>query len=191
MQESESTDDEHVVLSKAQSLLVLVILLFFAFREQPQIDVRSEARLLIKVWEVKNRLAVTGLYMDEELVSSLPDWRRWALVSAKRRTILAFHHLEYAWSLLNGYPPLTCSELGPLPAPSPGHVWRETDECTWSLLYDEWLHQWSDGIYKMHEFFSIQRGQPLDRRSEMWLAEADDYGMMLMAEGEPVLSTCH
>lgn len=36
----------------------------------------------------------------------------------------------------------------------------------------------------MVEFFHIKAGEPLDARSEAWLAEADELGVMLMAEGK-------
>lgn len=114
----------------------------------------------------------------------LPPWKAWTLFSAKRRTILCLNHLEWAWSLLHGYPVLTCFELGPLPAPAAGHLWRETDEGKWRRLYGDWLHQWKDGGYLMVEFFHIKAGEPLDARSEAWLAEADELGVMLMAEGK-------
>jgi hypothetical protein len=39
----------------------------------------------------------------------------------------------------------------------------------------------------MAEFFGINPSGNLDPRSEMWLAEADDFGMILMAEGKSPL----
>lgn len=144
-----------------------------------------DAQLLIEMWDVKERLASTGLLLDQEIAHTLPPWKEWARVSSKRRTILGLHHLEWAWSLLHGYPLLTCFELGPLPAPAPQYLWREWDEPTWGGLYAEWLRQWKEGSYKMNELFQICPGGSLSVRSEMWLSEVDEFGMVLMAQGKP------
>ena len=93
------------------------------------------------------------------------------LTEAKRRTIQSLNHLEWAWSVLNGYPVLTCFELGPLPAPAASQLWRASDEKAWTDLYIEWLWRWKDGSYKMVEFFYIEPKGQLDRRSELWLSE--------------------
>jgi hypothetical protein len=178
-----STYNDADLLAAAQSLLLLLIILFFGLDDAPRLERPADARLLVDAWEVKHRLAATGLFLDYEADHAMPPWPRWAAVSARRRTILAMHHLEYSWSLLHGYPVLTCFELGPLPAPAPGYLWREADERCWESLYEGWLRQWKDGSYSMVEFFHINPGGALDSRSEMWLAEADEFGMMLMAEG--------
>jgi hypothetical protein len=141
-----------------------------------------DAQLLIEMWDVKHRLAESGLFLDEEVNHTLPCWDKWAIVSAKRRTILGLHHLEWAWSQLHGYPILTCFELAPLPAPAAGCLWREKDEKEWIGRYRWWLSRWKEGSYKMAELFYIEPGWNLDVRGEMWLAEVDEFGMMLMAE---------
>lgn len=79
---------------------------------------------------------------------------------------------------------LTCFELGPLPAPSPGFLWREEDEARWRDRYGEWLRRWQTGSYKMEELFRAGSGDGLGVRGEMWLAEADEFGMMVMAESK-------
>ena len=75
-------------------------------------------------------------------------------------------------------------ELGPLPVPAPGYLWQEKDEKRWRQQYDVWLDRWKSGFYRMEELFWIKPGCYMDERSEMWLAEVDEYGMLLMAEGE-------
>ncbi|KPM42971.1 hypothetical protein AK830_g3546 [Neonectria ditissima] len=176
------TYNETDILAAAQSLLVLLVILLLCVRQGPVVVHPADAQLLIDVWDVKQHLAATGLFLEQESDHALPAWEQWAIVSAKRRTILGLHHLEWAWSVLHGYPTLTCFELGPLPAPAARYLWRETDEETWARLYHTWLRQWKDGSYKMGEFFDINPGADLDARGEMWLAEADEFGMMLMAE---------
>lgn len=146
----------------------------------------ADAQLLVRMWDVKEQLSRTGLLLDQEVAHTVPpSWKQWALVAAKRKTIHSFHHVEWAWSVLHGYPVLTCFELAPLPAAPPRYLWQEADdESRWRRLYVDWLAQWKGGFYRMMEFFHINPDGPLDPRSELWLAEADEYGMMIMAEGK-------
>ena len=163
---------------------MMVIMLFFGMAPST-LPHPADAELLVQIWDVKHHLSKTGLLLDQETTHTTPPWREWAIVAAKRRTIHSFHHVEWAWSLLHGYPVLTCFELGPLPAPPAKYLWQETDERRWRDLYAGWLRQWDGGYYKMMEFFHINPGGDLDTRSEMWLAEADEYGMIVMAQGKP------
>lgn len=182
--------DDMALLAAGQSLLILMIILLFCFQDQDTeiaVSDPTAAEIIVSVWAVKHKLAMTGLFLDSELGDRQPAWKDWAMVSARRRTVLSLHHLEWAWSLLRGYPTLTCFELGPLPAPEPGYLWRETDEQTWQRQYRDWLGLWKDGSYKIAELFYINAGEPLSVRAEMWLAEADEFGMMLMAEGIQIL----
>jgi hypothetical protein len=151
----------------------------------------ADAQLLVRMWDVKEQLSRTGLLLDQEVAHTVPpSWKQWALVAAKRKTIHSFHHVEWAWSLLHGYPVLTCFELAPLPAPPPRYLWQADDESQWRSLYVDWLAQWKGGFYRMMEFFHINPGGELDARSELWLAEADEYGMMIMAEGKHTFPFC-
>ncbi|KAH7045184.1 hypothetical protein B0J12DRAFT_152287 [Macrophomina phaseolina] len=161
-----------------------MVILFFGIDAAPPrgADEPTEAQIMVEAWDARNRLVTSGLFHPAELSHRLPDWREWAVVSAKRRTILCLNMLEWVWSLARGFPVLTCFELGPLPAPAAGYLWREGDEREWQRLYGEWLQQWKDGGYLMAEFFHIKAGKPLDVRSEAWLAEADELGVLFMAE---------
>lgn len=137
------------------------------------------------MWDVRRRLAWTGLFLEEELLHTTPSWKKWAIVSAKRRTILVLHHIEFAWSIKHGYPLLPCFELGPMPAPDAGYLWQAADEATWTARYGTWLQTWKDGgSCKMLELMEVGPGKALDVRTEMWLAEVDEFGMMLMAESK-------
>lgn len=178
-----SSYSEVTLLSATQSILILLIVLFFSSNAQSPLPDPEAAQLLIVMWEVKRRLAGTGLFLEQELNHTRPEWRDWALVSAKRRTILALHHLEWAWSVRHGYPELSCLELGPLPAPAAKYLWQEHHEQTWELLYETWLTQWKAGLYTLAETFPIRPGADLDIRTETWLAEADEFGLMIMGEG--------
>ncbi|KAM0263346.1 hypothetical protein ACHAQJ_001202 [Trichoderma viride] len=175
------------LLAAAQSMLILLIILFFGIGQSPALAHPIDAQLLIDMWDVKRRLASTGLFLEQESNHTLPSWKEWAIVSAKRRTILGLHHLEWAWSLRRGYPILTCFELGPFPAPAARYLWQNGQEKEWERLYKDWLRQWADGSYKMMELFRVNASKDsdaLDPRSELWLAEADEFGVMLMAESK-------
>ncbi|KAL7956804.1 hypothetical protein V8C34DRAFT_199032 [Trichoderma compactum] len=177
--------DAMELLAAAQSLLILLIILFFGIGNSPALAHPVDAQLLIDMWDVKHKLASTGLFLEQESNHTLPPWKEWAIVSAKRRTIISLHHLEFAWSLRSGYPILTCFELGPFPAPAAGYLWKSGREEEWQRLYNDWLKQWPEGSYKLMELFRVNgsnESDALDARSELWLAEADEYGMMLMAE---------
>ncbi|KAL7907080.1 hypothetical protein GGI35DRAFT_103180 [Trichoderma velutinum] len=177
------------LLAAAQSMLILLIILFFGIGPSPALAHPIDAQLLVDMWDVKHRLASTGLFLEEESHHTLPCWKEWAIVSAKRRTIIALHHLEFAWSLRFGYPILTCFEVGPFPAPAAGYLWQSDCEKDWERLYKDWLKQWAEGSYKMMELFQVNASKAsddLDPRSELWLAEADDFGLMLMAEANGI-----
>ena len=161
---------------------MMVIMIFFGMNASA-LSHPADAQLLVQIWDVKHHLSSTGLLLDQEVAHTLPSWRQWAMVAAKRRTIHSFHQVEWAWSLFHGYPVLTCFELGPLPAPSAKYLWQEANEARWRQLYADWLQLWKGGFYRMMEFFNINPGGELGSRSELWLAEADEYGMMVMAEG--------
>ncbi|KAF2159492.1 hypothetical protein M409DRAFT_29965 [Zasmidium cellare ATCC 36951] len=175
--------NESELLASSQSLLLLLTILFFDFGEMSILTKSASAQLLIEVWEAKRHLAATGLFLDEETQHRMPGWESWATVSAKRRTIMALHRLEYSWSLLNGYPIVMCWELNPLPAPAARYLWQARDEEAWVRLYSQWLQLWKDGTYKMHELLQFHAGGEMDDRSELWYAEADEFGLMLVAEG--------
>lgn len=170
-------------LAKAQSLLFLLTAVSFGFDSSASLPHADVTKILIEVWTAKEELAATGLFARSEIVHKAIDWHDWALVQAKRRTLLSLSHLEWAWSIQAGYPVLTCFELGPLYAPAAGYLWRETDEASWKQSYTAWLRRWNGEGYRMAEFFQIDPLKSLDERSEMWLAEADEFGVVLMAEG--------
>ncbi|KAK9379009.1 uncharacterized protein V2V93DRAFT_360832 [Kockiozyma suomiensis] len=182
-----SLADTPALLAASQAVLILLIILLFGFNT-PTTSVRSETQIILDAWAAKDRLTESGLMLDEFATDSTTlgvlSWQAWALTAAKRRTVLALHHVEWAWSLMRGYPVLSCFELGPLPAPDAGYLWRATDKDAWTSLYNDWLRKWAScgGRYRMAEIFSLDPIGPLSARTEMWLAEADEFGILLMAE---------
>jgi hypothetical protein len=188
--------DEMELLAALQAIVLLSIMLFFGMGDPRGPPPPHEAEIMIAIWDVKNSVANTGLFAAEEQQrghgAPPPPWRTWAAINAKQRTIVSSHQIEWAWSILHGYPPLSCFEMGPLPAPAPKRLWEATDETSWQRLYARWRRQWPEdddggGIFKMSEFLYSAPGVKLQRRAELWFGEADEFGMLLMAESKAVL----
>ncbi|CRG83587.1 hypothetical protein PISL3812_00940 [Talaromyces islandicus] len=171
------------LLAAAQSILFLLSILLFNDRSHITLTVPESAQLLIDVWEVKRKLASTGLFLDSEMYHQIPPWKSWALVSAKRRTIMSLHHIEYSWSSKHNYPTLECTEFKLLPAPAPRYLWCETDGHTWTQLYKRWLQLWDGDFYRMQELFDGVESRPLNERGELWLSEADEFGAAILSGG--------
>ncbi len=148
-----TTYSDSTLLSAMQSVRILLIVL--VFNTECPLPSHQTAPLLIDVWEMKHRLAKRGLFLEQELQHGVPPWQEWAFMSARRTTIMALHHLEWAWSLANGYPELLCFELGPLPAPAAKHLWQADDESRWQQLYKAWLENWKDGLFILAELMPI------------------------------------
>lgn len=177
-------------MATAQSLLILLTISLFGLSPTLAMPPHEAVKVITNVWEVKTRLAATNLCLAEEQSSRVPSWSAWSIASAKRRTLLALNQLEWAWSLLHGYPELSCIELGPLPVPAAKHIWQARSEEEWDKLYRRWLPSWSDGLFLLSELFAVRPGEALSERAERWLAESDEFGIMLMTEGTfPCLTT--
>lgn len=164
-----------------------MIVLFLGFGDNVHRDQcdPSNGEILIASWCLRERLAKSGLFLEAEVSHTVPDWRMWICVAAKRRTIFAMHQLEWSWSLLNGYAVPNSFELCPLPAPDPHHLWQETDETKWRDMYAEWLELWREGgAYRMYEIFQTGGEVTMDERAERWYAESDEFGMLLITQGE-------
>ncbi|KAL2849673.1 hypothetical protein BJX68DRAFT_266988 [Aspergillus pseudodeflectus] len=149
------------LLAALQFLLILLIILFFCLGNDPGLEDPTDVQLSLK---------------DR------------ALVSAKLRAIHSLHHLDFVWSVLRGYLILICWELGPLPAPPPRYLWEVGYEEAWKRMFARFLQQWMYGPCLMSEMFAMNGEAPLEPRPERWRAKADEFGMMLMAEGTITLS---
>lgn len=69
-------------------------------------------------------------------------------------------------------------------------LWEARTREEWERAYDRWLGRWSKGgFYKLEELAEVRPGPEIDHRTEMWLEEADEFGMMMMALGRILLLT--
>jgi hypothetical protein len=107
------------------------------------------------------------------------------LVNAKRRTLMSLYCFEWAYSMLNGLPTYKCTEIGFTFAPTAKVLWNARTKEEWEIEFDRWLGRWTGGGgYLVKELAGIRPGPEIDLRSEMWLEEVDEFGMMYMALGK-------
>ena len=71
-----------------------------------------------------------------------------------------------------------------MPAVSSKALWHASANDEWEATYNCWLARWTvGGGYLMRELMAVQPGPELDLRTEMWLEEVDEFGMMYMSLG--------
>lgn len=172
------------LLASAQAFVVYAILCLFPDEGSMQPEINEE-QLILDISEFSLQLASNGLALHEETADGqIPQWRDWAIMSAKRRTILTIYMLTWAWSVLRNYPSFYCHELQLMFAPSPKSLWQAQTETEWLSLYRKWLQRWKGDGYRIGELLSISPKQMIDRRTEDWLEEVDEFGMLLMSQGK-------
>ena len=87
----------------------------------------------------------------------------------------------------SGFSNFPCAEADFVPAPASKALWILHSQDKWEIAYDRWLGRWAGlGIYTLEVLQKVQ-GPDLDLRSEMWVEEADEFGIMIMALRKPLL----
>lgn len=156
------------------------MLLFFEGKwDRPH---RVEQGIIFGLQDISLRLAASGVLLNAEVNSEIPDWGEWVIAASKRRTILAAHQVLWIWSLLRGYPPFACRELGFMPSPAPKVLWQSRGN-DWQHLYEDWMTRWQGGPHRLEELQALGPEVETDTRTQMWLEEADEFGVLLMSEG--------
>jgi hypothetical protein len=148
---------------------------------------RVEQALIFGLQDICLELAASGVLLNAEVNSEIPDWNEWVIVASKRRTVLAAHQVLWIWSLLHGYPPFACRELGFMPSPAPKVLWDARSD-GWQSLYQDWMGRWQGGPHRLEELQVIGPEVETDPRTQMWLEEADEFGLLLMSEGTGMTS---
>lgn len=173
------------LLASAQAFVIYAVLCLFPDEEDSVRPEISEEKLILDISEFSLQLASSGLALHEETADGqIPQWHDWAIMSAKRRTILTVYMLTWAWSVLRNYPSFYCHELQLMFAPSPKALWQAQKEAEWLSLYRKWFQKWKGDGYRIGELLSISPKQMIDRRTEDWLEEVDEFGMLLMSQGK-------
>jgi hypothetical protein len=75
-----------------------------------------------------------------------------------------------------------------MPAPAAKYLWQASSREQWEKLYLKWLVMWDGRQYMQWEYFTIGPGVALDKRAELWLEDADEFGIMFMSIGKSSLS---
>lgn len=79
----------------------------------------------------------------------------------------------------NGFTNFPCPEGDLTPAPAGKILWNMDSEEKWEVAYDKWLGRWAGlGIVTLGDF-ERPSGLDPDLRQEMWLEEADEFGILL------------
>jgi hypothetical protein len=179
--------DESHLLAALQALVMYTILIMFPATGQMTVA-RVDPAIFQCLQRVVNHVAKSGLMLEEEVHCLQPSWTSWIHITAKRRAILTLYLLHWCHSVYHEMVPFACSQLGFMPAPAPKFLWQAETEEKWAMLYAQWLAQWGDRPYMMSEFANIRSGVGLETRSEMWLEDADEFGVLFFSIGMSVAS---
>lgn len=169
------------MLAALQAYILYAILLLFSEStcDRPH---RVEQGIIFGLQDISLRLAASGVLLNAEVNSEIPEWSEWVTVAAKRRSVLAAHQVLWIWSLLRGYPPFGCRELGFMPSPAPKVLWESRGD-GWEHLYQDWMARWPGGPHRLEELQVLGPEVEIDPRTQVWLEEADEFGVLLMSEG--------
>ncbi|KAL2128966.1 hypothetical protein VTI74DRAFT_8405 [Chaetomium olivicolor] len=167
-------------LAAFQAYLIYSILAYF-FPIQEEALVHDGTMMTLQ--EMAFRVAQSGLVSQAELGQSQPEWESWVVVSAKRRTILAFYLLSSVYNADNNVPNFLAEELREMFVPDAKWLWGASTRLDWEREYRRHLSRWEDGQLRISELWrSPDTGTPERReRIDRWVQTADEFGMMLFA----------
>ncbi|KAF2001378.1 hypothetical protein P154DRAFT_168870 [Amniculicola lignicola CBS 123094] len=182
--------DERNLLAALQSLVMYTIIIMFPAGDQISVSI-VDPHLFNCLQKLVSFVARTGLMLTEERDNERPSWESWIHITAKRRAVFSLYLLHWSYSVYHCLPSFECRQLGFLPAPAPKFLWQAPTRAKWEQLYSRWLAQWKDSPYMMREFSAIQAGTALERRTEIWLEDADELGVLFFSivnatEREPI-----
>jgi hypothetical protein len=166
-----------------QSLVIYLIILLFPTQEQGSVSIIDTA-ILANLQQLILDVSSVGLMLEEEKKHTRPTWEAWINMTSKRRAVFSLYLIHWAMSSYHGLSPFNCEELGDMLGPAPKVLWQATDREEWELNYLHWLIEWGNQEYLQGEIAKIKPGVSLDRRSEQWLVETDELGIILMSLGE-------
>lgn len=125
--------------------------------------------------------ASTGLVLQEETDHGVPSYDAWIHITSKRRAVFSLYMLHWSYSVYHRLQSFNCSELGFMPAPAAKFLWEAKSPEDWEHLYKKWLAQWDGQEFLQHEFTFVKPGVMLDERTQMWLEDADELGILFSA----------
>lgn len=173
------TYDEATQASALQALVIYTIIILSpgkGWTRSTAVDTTIFQRLRILVQGV----VANDLLLPEEKEHGRPPWTSWIQVTVKRRTILSLYLLHWAFSVFHGVPSYDCAELAFMPGPAAKALWQATTEYEWEGLYTKWLARWGGRPFLQGEFWGVSPGVVMNARAERWLAEADEFGFIMV-----------
>jgi hypothetical protein len=174
--------DEPLLLAALQALLIYTLILLFPTRTQSSVSILPDA-LFIQLRDVVYRIASTGLMLQEETDHKRPSWESWIHIASKRRTILSLYLTHWSYSVFHHLPSFNCKDLFYIPAPDARYLWQAPAKKQWETLYNKWLALWDDTGFRQFEFYMIEPGVGLPLRAQLWLEDADEFGLMFVSLG--------
>ena len=174
------TYNETDLLAALQALTIYTIILIFPTKDQNAIP-SVDPSVFIGLQQVVYYTAGTGLMLQEETDHAVPPWDAWVHVTSKRRVIFTLYMLHWAYSVYHHLPSFNCDELGFMPAPAAKYLWQANTKQQWEGLYKRWLVQWDGQEYFQKEFLYVKPGLALDQRTQMWLEDADELGILFLS----------
>jgi len=158
-------------------------MLLFPSNDQTSLPLLDEG-MFKQVKQIVFHVASSGLILQEETDHARPSWESWIHITAKRRAVLTLYLIHWSYSVYHCLPSFDCKDLGFIPASSAKYLWQATERNKWESLYNRWLAQWDGADYYQWEMAEIQPGMRIDSRAEMWLEDADEFGMLFMSIGK-------
>ncbi|KAK2809451.1 hypothetical protein FQN50_003719, partial [Emmonsiellopsis sp. PD_5] len=174
------TFDEPNLVAALQALNIYTILLLFPFKDQLSVSILDE-KLFRQLRGVIDYAISTGLVLEDESNNVRPSWERWVLITSKRSVALSLFIIQWAYCVYHSLPSYACVGLREMPAPPAKYLWQATRRDQWEMLYNRWLAQWDGSDFYNAEFFTIQPGVRMSPRAELWLEDADEYGMIFVS----------
>jgi len=140
--------------------------------------------ILSNLQQLVNYIGSLGLVLVEETEHSRPDWESWINMTSRRRAIFILYLIHWALSAYYGLPSFDCQELKYMLAPAPKPLWQAENRDEWESQYSQWLVEWEGLEYLHGEIAEIGECILMDARSDRWLRDADEMGLLVMALGE-------
>jgi hypothetical protein len=177
---SYQTLDERHLLATLQALTMYTIMLMYPSCSQISVSL-VDPSIFLCLQKVLSYTARTGLMLTQERDNVRPSWESWIHITAKRRAVLSLYLVHWSYAVYHNTKSFACSQLGFMPAPAPKFLWQSRSQQEWQSLYDRWLEQWQGAPYMMREFDAIQDENSLERRTEVWLEDADELGVLFFS----------
>jgi hypothetical protein len=162
-------------------VIYYILLLFPTPRQTSQTIIPPS--LFAQIRTMGYYVSSTGLVLQEESTHVRPPWQVWAHIEAKRRAMSAFYLVQWACSVYHKQAVFSCRELSRMPGPGAKFLWLASDEGAWNSLYTRWLAQWDGQDFLYAEYSCIDPEIVMNRRAEIWLEDADEFGFLVMALG--------